>query len=182
MATTNTSLCNTPGVYIMKENYVSTNSATFRSIILTEDGKGLTFETGQSPSSIPISKLNTTDNSLVNQPFTQVDKNITVTSAVKLPLTTGQTQVVGSYLQANRTDTNLFEKVEYVGDYSNYAKVGDTTFVKPLNTAAIIPTVNNVTVQPPENFTIDPNLLIKGGGLGTGTRDTSELGLRRLIN
>jgi hypothetical protein len=130
--------------YIMTEQYNQNDYTTFNSIILTEDGKGITTESDQKPTTKPQSQLIVTENKTeyVNTAYSFIDNNTSIKSpTLNLPLTnTNVAPTVVTYLEAVRTpETGNFNKkvIDYykittAADYIEYLKFVAVNNIRPL--------------------------------------------------
>lgn len=138
--------------YIMTEQYNQNDYTTFNSIILTEDGNGITTESYQKPTTKPqnqlIETVNNTGNvtstktDYVNTAYSFIDNNTAVKSpTLNLPLTSTNTApAVVTYLEAVRTPTTGnftkkiidYYKITTVADYIDYLKFVAVNNIRPL--------------------------------------------------
>lgn len=154
--------------YIMTESYSPSNSSTFQSIILTEDGRGITVETDQKPTPTPVQVpilTNTTGNSnlvYVSDPYSFIDGNSVVASpSLQVPKLTTDSPTVVTYLEATRTTaTGDFRPVDYNGEYSKYTSAGGNTFIKPADGVRTIETLL-LAKQQVENIVFSNSIRIR---------------------
>jgi len=138
--------------YIMTEQYNSNDYTTFNSIILTENGNGITTESYQKPTTAPqkqlietavvtdVGTITPTKTEYVNTSYSLIDSNISVKSpTLNLPLIPGETSGVVTYLEAVRTPTvgNFtktivdYSKIKTPADYIEYVNFCVVNEIKP---------------------------------------------------
>ena len=139
--------------YIMTEQYNPNDYTTFNSIILTENGNGITTESYQKPTTAPqkqlIATAVVTDDAIitptkteyVTTSYSQIDNNTSVKSpTLNLPLINSETTGVVTYLEAVRTPTVAnftktivdYSKVKTTADYIEYANFCVVNAIRPL--------------------------------------------------
>lgn len=139
--------------YIMTEQYNSNDYTTFNSIILTENGNGITTESYQKPTTAPQKQLiatavvtdagtiTPTKNEYINTSYSLIDTSTSVKSpTLNLPLIPGEASGVVTYLEAVRTPAvgNFtktivdYSKVNTVADYIEYVNFCVVNAIRPL--------------------------------------------------
>lgn len=177
--------------YIMTEQYNSNDYTTFNSIILTENGNGITTESYQKPTTAPQKQLiatasvtvNTTETptkpdvitsnttvsptkaEYVNTSYSFIDTNTAVKSpTLNLPLINTETTGVVTYLEAVRTPTTgNFTKT--IVDYSKVKTVAD--YIEYANFCV----VNAIRPLPPGNqFSVNAADIEKWNTIGANLK------------